>query len=113
VAETLARKFLDESAGSPQVAVAQQVIDSLQAAIGSLDTARHVVVFRSFEELAQHVDLSALVRLQPQRTAPEAVSRQHRVLVIKLGALGDFIQAPVRCRPFASSTRWTGKPSKL
>ncbi len=91
--EALARKFLDESAGSPQVVAAQQVIDSLQAAIGSLDTARHAAVFRSFEELARHVELDALARLQPQRTTPEAILRQRRVLVIKLGALGDFIQA--------------------
>jgi ADP-heptose:LPS heptosyltransferase len=92
-AQALARRCLTESIGSPRIVAAQQVIDSLQAAIGALDLDRHAAVFRAFEELARHVDLDALARLQPQRIAPETAPRRHRILVIKLGALGDFVQA--------------------
>jgi ADP-heptose:LPS heptosyltransferase len=88
-----ARRFLAGSAGSPAVAAAQRVIDSLQAAIGSPEIAQHAAVFRAFEELAEHVDLKALSRLRPQPKASRPVSGQPRILIIKLGALGDFIQA--------------------
>ena len=91
--DSLSQRFLTQSGGSPRVLAAQQVIDSLQAAIGALDPDRHAAVFRAFEQLARHVDLDALARLQPQRVAPETASRRRRILVIKLGALGDFIQA--------------------
>jgi ADP-heptose:LPS heptosyltransferase len=88
-----ARQFLAGCADSPAAAAAQRVIDSLQAAIGSTEIARHAAVFRAFEELAEHVDLDALSRLRPQPKASRLVSRQRRILIIKLGALGDFIQA--------------------
>lgn len=93
IAEALAQKFLAASAGGPVVAAAQRVIGSLQATIGSPDLDRHAAVFRAFEELAQHVDLDAVARLLPQRTAPKTASRRRRILLIKLGALGDFVQA--------------------
>ena len=85
-----ARQFIAESAAS---AAAQRVIDALQAAIGSLDTARHASVFAAFEALAGHVDLDALARLRPQPKSATTISRRRRILIIKLGALGDFIQA--------------------
>jgi ADP-heptose:LPS heptosyltransferase len=70
---------------------AQRVIDALQAAIGASDTARHAAVFRAFEGLAEHVDLDQLAGLRPQQAAAPA-ARRH-ILIVKLGALGDFVQA--------------------
>jgi ADP-heptose:LPS heptosyltransferase len=92
-AQARAKKFLAESAGAPGVKAAKRVIDSLRAAIGSLDMARHAAVFRAFELLARHVDLDAVARLRPQPTARRMPSERRRILIIKLGALGDFIQA--------------------
>ena len=92
-ARTIAQKFLAEFAGAPAVTAAQQVIDSLQAAIGSPDMARHASVFSAFEVLARHVDLDALALMRPQPKPARAESRRRHVLIIKLGALGDFVQA--------------------
>ncbi len=50
------------------------------------------MIFRAFEQLAEHVDLDDLARLRAQRSRPR-LSRRRRILIIKLGALGDFIQA--------------------
>jgi ADP-heptose:LPS heptosyltransferase len=87
----------DRGAPSPParaavVAAAHGLIETLQAAIGSLEIARHAAVFGAFEELAKHVDLDSLagLRLQP-RIRPVAARRQ--ILIVKLGALGDFVQA--------------------
>jgi ADP-heptose:LPS heptosyltransferase len=88
-----ARQFLFESAATPAVVAAQGMIDALTAAIGSPDIARHAAVFRAFEELSECVDLDTLSRLRPQPKAARPVSRPRRILIIKLGALGDFIQA--------------------
>ena len=52
------------------------VADSLKAAIGNPDIATHAAVFAAFEELEP-----------PARESPR------RILVIRLSALGDFIQA--------------------
>ena len=87
-----AREFLSEHAGSPALAAARRVVDSLQAAIGSADVARHAALFAAFEDLAKHVDLDALARLRPRPAARRIAGRRH-ILIVKLGALGDFIQA--------------------
>jgi ADP-heptose:LPS heptosyltransferase len=39
------------------------------------------------------VNLSALARLRPRRTSPLPSQRPRKILVIKLSALGDFVQA--------------------
>ncbi len=88
-----ARRFLAGSAGSAAVAAAQRLIDALHAAIGSNEVARHAAVFRAFEELAEQVDLEALSGLRPQPRAAPPAPRPRHILIIKLGALGDFIQA--------------------
>jgi ADP-heptose:LPS heptosyltransferase len=88
-----AHQFLSESAATPSVAAAQGMIDALQAAIGSPDIARHAKAFRAFEELSEWVDLEALASLRPQPKASRPASNPRRILIIKLGALGDFIQA--------------------
>src|SRR5207245_844289 len=49
-------------------------------------------VFKAFEELSGFVDLKALAARRPLRiTAKRPMRRQ--ILVIKLSALGDFVQA--------------------
>jgi ADP-heptose:LPS heptosyltransferase len=80
------------TAHAPAIAAAERVIDTLQAAIGAFDIARHAAVFQAFEELARHIDLDALARLRP-RQAARPVARRRHILIIKLGALGDFVQA--------------------
>jgi ADP-heptose:LPS heptosyltransferase len=87
-----AREFVAGHAGAPAVAAALRAIDALGATIGVSDLAAHAAVFRAFEQLARHVDLDDLAHLRapPNRLGP---ARPQRILVIKLGALGDFIQA--------------------
>ncbi|MGH7029377.1 MAG: glycosyltransferase family 9 protein, partial [Stellaceae bacterium] len=88
-----ARQLVAGAAGVSAVIAAQRVVGALQSAIGSPDAARHAAVFRAFEELAVHVDLDALARLRPQPRGARPVRGPRRILIIKLGALGDFVQA--------------------
>src|SRR5215469_3860 len=83
----LARK----SRGSPAAAAARHLVRSLTDSIGKADTTLHAAVFRAFEELAEQVDLASVARLRsPEKASTRPV---HESLIIKLGALGDFIQA--------------------
>jgi ADP-heptose:LPS heptosyltransferase len=73
------------------VAAASRLVYSLKASIGAVNPALHAEVFRAFEDLASHVDLDRVARLRPSRkVAPRS---PQEILIIKLGALGDFIQA--------------------
>ncbi len=72
---------------------AREVADALLAAVGSPDPAAHAAVFRAFEGLARQVDLAALAKGRPRLRAPARSIGRREVLVVKLGALGDFIQA--------------------
>jgi ADP-heptose:LPS heptosyltransferase len=86
-----ARELVERCRRSPAVAAAHRLVHSLMASIGAADTALHAAVFQAFEDLARHVDLDALARL---RSSQEVSSRTpQEILIIKLGALGDFIQA--------------------
>jgi ADP-heptose:LPS heptosyltransferase len=73
------------------MAAARRLVDALLASIGTADAALHAAVFRAFEDLARHVDLECLAGLRPARTIAAEPPRE--ILIIKLGALGDFIQA--------------------
>jgi len=86
-----ARGFLEGRQGSPPMAAARRLVDTLLASVGTADLAKHAAVFQAFEDLAGYVDLEALAKLRPGRQI--ASSPQRRILIIKLGALGDFIQA--------------------
>ena len=86
-----ARTSIERCQGSPVIAAARNLVDSLLASIGADDFAAHAAVFCAFEELARHVDLNALARLRSSSKAAPPSPRQ--ILIIKLGALGDFIQA--------------------
>jgi ADP-heptose:LPS heptosyltransferase len=85
--QACAARLVPDPAGA---AAARQLIDSIVSSRGSADTARHAAVFAAFETLAAEIDLSLLANRH--RVAP-ARRRSGRVLVIKLGALGDFVQA--------------------
>ena len=86
-----ARELLEQCRHSPAVAAARRLVYSLIASIDAVDPALHAAVFRAFEDLASHVDLDSLARLRPSRKL--AARSPQEVLIIKLGALGDFIQA--------------------
>ncbi len=83
-----ARGMLETASGA-----ARALIDALLASVGNRDPAAHAAFFRACEELASKVDLAALASRHPRRKAVPARSLPREILVIKLGALGDFIQA--------------------
>ena len=72
---------------------ARRLVAALSAAIGGDDPAAHAAAFQAFEELAGHVDLATLARKKPRWRPPPARPKPGNILVIKLGALGDFVQA--------------------
>jgi ADP-heptose:LPS heptosyltransferase len=78
---------------APAVAAARRVVTSLLASIGSAEPDTHAAVFHAFEELSRFVDLVALARPRPRRTEPLPSPERRKILVIKLSALGDFVQA--------------------
>jgi ADP-heptose:LPS heptosyltransferase len=75
----------------PAAEVAQALVAALQAVRGRSEVERHAAVFRAFEALEAAIDLDALAasRLRPSRLR----RGPKRILVVKLSALGDFIQA--------------------
>jgi ADP-heptose:LPS heptosyltransferase len=74
-------------------AAARQLIDRLGAAIGCADEAAHAAVFAAFEALAAEVDLRALAGVMPRHVVARGSTGPRRVLVIRLSALGDFVQS--------------------
>jgi ADP-heptose:LPS heptosyltransferase len=85
-----ARKSIEGLRGTPAMIAAESLVDSLRASVGRADIAAHAEVFRAFEDLARQIDLEALARLLPSRKIAFPGARE--ILIIKLGALGDFIQ---------------------
>jgi ADP-heptose:LPS heptosyltransferase len=79
--------------GAPAVAAARQLVDRLGAAIGSSDEAAHAEVFAAFEALAAEVDLHALAAIKPHHVPAKRSAGSRRILVIRLSALGDFVQS--------------------
>jgi ADP-heptose:LPS heptosyltransferase len=73
--------------------MAANLVDGLVAALASTDRATHAALFRAFEGLAAFVDLEALASRRPRHRAPRTLPSPRRILVIKLSALGDFVQA--------------------
>jgi ADP-heptose:LPS heptosyltransferase len=74
-------------------AAAHRVVTSLLASIGSSEPDMHAAVFNAFEELSRFVDLGALAKPRPRRTNSVPLPERRKILVIKLSALGDFVQA--------------------
>jgi ADP-heptose:LPS heptosyltransferase len=82
--------YLVGAAPTPEAhAAAARVQAALDAAIGAADSERHAALFRALEAVEDHVDLAALPAHRPSRRRPGP----KRILVIKLSALGDFVQA--------------------
>jgi len=77
----------------PAVESAHRVVSSLLASIGAADVEKHAAVFKAFEELSDLVDLDALAARRPRLVTRRQSSAPRKILVIKLSALGDFVQA--------------------
>jgi ADP-heptose:LPS heptosyltransferase len=77
----------------PLVALASRVVESLLASIGAIELDKHAAVFKAFEALSSRVDLGALAARRPRRITPAPAPSRRKILVIKLSALGDFVQA--------------------
>ena len=76
-------------ASADLIATAARVQESLDAAIRADDGERQADLFRALEAIEDRIDLAALPAHRPSRRKPGP----KRILVIKLSALGDFIQA--------------------
>jgi len=87
----VARELVERCRRSPALAAARLLVHSIIASIGAADTAMHAEVFQAFEELARHVDLDAVAQLRSSQKVGSRTPQE--ILIIKLGALGDFIQA--------------------
>jgi ADP-heptose:LPS heptosyltransferase len=74
-------------------AAARRLIEALRAARGIGDPEAHAAVFQAFEALETLIDLDALARFRPRVRMARPPAAPRRILVIKLSALGDFIQA--------------------
>jgi ADP-heptose:LPS heptosyltransferase len=81
------------SCDSPTVVLAHRVVQSLLASIGAAESEKHAAVFKAFEELSDLVDLGALAARRPRLVQRRRSSIPRKILVIKLSALGDFVQA--------------------
>jgi len=78
---------------TPVGAAARRVVGSLLASIGAEELDRHAAVFEAFEELSLYLDLGALAGPRPRLITSPHSPEQRKILVIKLSALGDFVQA--------------------
>jgi ADP-heptose:LPS heptosyltransferase len=74
-------------------AAAGHLVDRLRGTIGCADDAAHAAVFDAFERLAAEVDLHALAGVRPRHVSARRATGPRRVLVIRLSALGDFVQS--------------------
>ena len=79
---------------TPVVARARRLVESLMASMGATDFEKHAAVFKAFEDFSFFVDCDALAAPRPRRIISAPTSgRQRKILIIKLSALGDFVQA--------------------
>ena len=85
--------WVKESRNSPDVAVARQVVERLWASVDSASAAAHAAVFQAFENLETRIDLAALASWRPRRRPAVPRAARRNILIIKLSALGDFVQA--------------------
>jgi ADP-heptose:LPS heptosyltransferase len=77
----------------PAAMAARQTVERLIASIGSSDVNAHAALFAAFEQLSDEVDLDALARRRPTLKPAAQRSRPRRILVVRLSALGDFVQS--------------------
>ncbi len=81
------------AAPAPALATANETIAALFAAIGSASISAHAALFATFERLEDQIDLTALAERRPRLIASQRRVQPHRILVLRLSALGDFVQA--------------------
>jgi ADP-heptose:LPS heptosyltransferase len=60
--------------------------------MGSTDIDRHAALFAGFELLANEIDLDRLARRRPKLVPSRRHGLPRRILVLRLSALGDFVQ---------------------
>ena len=77
----------------PAMVSAHRVVGSLLASIGAIELEKHAAVFNTFEEFSRLIDLDALAAHRPRIVARPPASARRKILIIKLSALGDFVQA--------------------
>ena len=80
-------------ADNPASQAARDVVTQLLAAVGASDAAAHAGFFAALDRLAEVVDLHALARRRPRLSPSRRRPPPRRILVIRLSALGDFVQA--------------------
>jgi ADP-heptose:LPS heptosyltransferase len=88
-----ARRKMSPGLHDAAVVAAHRVVTSLLESIGSAEPDIHAAVFNAYEELTRFVDLGALARFRPCRINAAPRPERRKILVIKLSALGDFVQA--------------------
>jgi ADP-heptose:LPS heptosyltransferase len=88
-----ARALSPDLSEAPIVAAADRLVRSLFSSITAIEADTHAAVFKAFEELSRFVDLRALAARRPRRVTSSQLPIRRKILVIKLSALGDFIQA--------------------
>jgi ADP-heptose:LPS heptosyltransferase len=81
------------SCDPPAVVLAQRLVESLLASIGAVELEKHANVFKAFEEYSDLVDLDALAARRPRLVTRPRSPAGRKILVVKLSALGDFVQA--------------------
>jgi ADP-heptose:LPS heptosyltransferase len=77
----------------PAAVAARQLVERLIAGIGSADIEAHAALFAAFENLARQIDIGALARRRPSLQPARRDPGPRRILVLRLSALGDFVQA--------------------
>ena len=85
--------LVSNAGGIAALAVAQETVRCLIASVGSTDIETHAALFAAFERLANEIDLDALARRRPHRVPSRRRPSPRRILIIRLSALGDFVQA--------------------
>ncbi|MFZ3237493.1 MAG: glycosyltransferase family 9 protein [Stellaceae bacterium] len=74
-------------------AAAITVVERLTAAIGCTDIETHAAFFAALEALSRVVELDGVARRRPCLTPAASRPSARRILVLRLSALGDFVQA--------------------
>jgi ADP-heptose:LPS heptosyltransferase len=88
-----ARDLSSDLSKEPIIAAAHRLVASLLTSIVAIEIDKHAAVFQAFEEFSRFVDLQALAARRPRRVTSPQLRIRRKILVIKLSALGDFIQA--------------------
>ena len=93
------KEILVENSRSPAnfsdtaATAAQTTVQCLLDSIGSASIEKHAALFAALEGLAEEIDLSALARRRPRLIRSRRRPSPRRILVVRLSALGDLIQA--------------------